>query len=125
MGQHFVSKIREHGILIDGRAIYVFVHIEDALVGFMYTYVPTTPRERVIFWDCILDVLPNVDHWVVGGDFNNIESHNDWRVAILPVLSSISSLEQQAWDRFILGLHVMDAWSMPSFGIRLYSLRFS
>ena len=73
------------------------------MVGFMCIYAPTTPRERAIFWDRILDVLPDVDHWVVGGDFNNIESHDDWRAAIPLVLSSISRLEQQAWNEFILG----------------------
>ena len=78
-----------------------------------------------IFWDHILDVLPDVEHWVVGGDFNNIESHDDRRAAIARVLSSISRLEQQAWDHFIFGLHVTDAWSTPYFGIQPDSLCFS
>ena len=74
------------------------------MVGIMCIYAPTTPRERAIFWDRILDVLLDVDHWVVGGDFNNIESAQDYRAEIAPVLTAIAPSEQDSWGRFLLFL---------------------
>ncbi|MCO5602827.1 hypothetical protein L7F22_056966 [Adiantum nelumboides] len=61
-------------------------------------------------WAQLTDALPIVDTWIVGGDFNNIESDSDWCSDIRLVLSSISSHEQEEWDRFLLATHTADAW---------------
>ncbi|MCO5559044.1 hypothetical protein L7F22_012636 [Adiantum nelumboides] len=50
------------------------------------------------------DALPIVDTWIVGGDFNNIESDSDWCAETRPILSSISPHEQEEWDRFLWSL---------------------
>lgn len=100
VGPRWVSAIQQHGTLVAGRAMYVTLRIDQSLVGFLCIYAPTEPTARARFWSSIVDVLPPLDSWVVGGDFNNVETVDDWRVDIAPVLSSISPREQTAWDRF-------------------------
>ncbi|MCO5599188.1 hypothetical protein L7F22_053288 [Adiantum nelumboides] len=37
--------------------------------------------ERSWFWDWIVDVLPSLESWIVGGDCNNVETFEDWQAA--------------------------------------------
>ncbi|MCO5568576.1 hypothetical protein L7F22_022275 [Adiantum nelumboides] len=91
-----------------GRSLYVAIDFDGTLVGFLTVYAHNTPRERARFWAQLIDALPNVDTWIVGGDFNNIESDSDWCSDTRPVLSSISPHEQEEWDRFLLATYVTD-----------------
>ncbi|MCO5612034.1 hypothetical protein L7F22_066296 [Adiantum nelumboides] len=106
-------------------ALYVAIDIDGTLVGFLNVYAHNTPRERARFWAQLTDALPVVDTWILGGDFNNIESDSDWCSDTRPVLSSISPHEQEEWDRFLLATHTSDAWHVPSFGRCRGSLSFS
>ena len=47
-----------------------------------------------------MDVLPPMDSWIVGGDFNNLESPLDYRADIPPHLPEIAPVEIDAWDSF-------------------------
>ncbi|MCO5587614.1 hypothetical protein L7F22_041563 [Adiantum nelumboides] len=106
-------------------ALYVAIDIDGNLVGFLSVYAPNSPRERASFWSQLTDALPIVDTWIIGGDFNNIESDSDWCAETRPILSSISPREQEQWDRFLLATHSADALHISSFGRRRGSLSFS
>lgn len=43
-----------------------------------------------------------MDSWIIGGDCNNARSMDDSRADVRSVLSSISCLEQDVWDRLLL-----------------------
>ena len=47
-------------------------------MSILCVYVTTIASERAWFWGQIVDVLPIVDLWIVGGDFNNVETFEDW-----------------------------------------------
>lgn len=61
----------------------------------LFIYAPTKARQRVIFWTQIVDVLPHVDTWIVGADFNNVEWIHDVRLADgqMPRVTSIAPSE--------------------------------
>ncbi|MCO5563388.1 hypothetical protein L7F22_017029 [Adiantum nelumboides] len=93
-----LSSVRHHGTLVAGRALFVAIDIDGTLVGFLTVYASNSLRDRPRFWSQLTDALPIVDTWIVGGDFNNIESDSDWCSETTPVLSSISPHEQEEWD---------------------------
>jgi len=65
-----------------------------------------------------------VDSWIVGGDFNNVESLADVRASTPPILTSIASAERNAWDAFLFSLRISDAWYVPSYAHTPDSLDF-
>ncbi|MCO5595333.1 hypothetical protein L7F22_049375 [Adiantum nelumboides] len=124
-GCYPLSDIMGHGTLVARRTLYVAIDIDGTLVGFLSVYAHNAPRDRANFWSQLMEALPIVDTWIIGGDFNNIESDTDWCAQTRPVLSSISPHEQEEWDRFLLATHTADAWLIPSFGRRSGSLSYS
>ncbi|MCO5569823.1 hypothetical protein L7F22_023537 [Adiantum nelumboides] len=96
-------------IVIPGRAWYVAIDIDGILVGFLSVYAHTTPRDRATFWSQLIDALPIVETWIIGGDFNNIEFDFDWCAKTKLVLLSMSPHEQEEWDRLLLTTHTVDA----------------
>ena len=57
-----------------------------------------------------MDVLPIVDSWIVGGDFNNVETFEDWCATSPPALPRTARSERDAWDLFLFALAGVDAW---------------
>ncbi|MCO5593425.1 hypothetical protein L7F22_047439 [Adiantum nelumboides] len=47
-------------LLQPGRALYVAIDIDGALVGFLTVYAPNSPRDRARFWSQLTDALPIV-----------------------------------------------------------------
>ena len=88
-------------------------------------YVPTIASERAWFLRQIVDVLPIVDSWIVGGDFNNVQTFEDWCAASPLALPRIARSEQDAWDLFFFALAGADAWHVSSLARRPNSLQFS
>ena len=117
--------MRDHGTLIDGRCIWVSMQIGDLLIGLLCIYAPNEARLRANFWQDIVDVLPVVDSWIVGGDFNNLESPSDYRADTPPHLPDIAPAEIDAWDSFLFALRLSDAWHEHSFTHTEGSLHFS
>ena len=72
-----------------------------------------------------MDVLPIVDSWIVGGDFNNVDTYEDWCAASSPALPRIARSERDAWDLFLFALAGADAWHVSSLAHRPNSLQFS
>ena len=65
------------GTLVPGRALWVGLNIEGSRIGILNIYAPTNLRQRAAFWSSLTDALPEVDSWIVGGDFNNLEALED------------------------------------------------
>ena len=85
IAQRWMNHIQGHGTIVFGRAIWVSVIVEDRLLGFMSVYAPTEARARAVFWHDIFSALPQVDSWIIGGDFNNIENASDVRAVSSPL----------------------------------------
>ena len=125
VGPRWLSCVRDHGTLVAGRCIWVSMQIDDHLLDLLCVYAPTEARLRAVFWQEIVDVLPPMDSWIVGGDFNNLESPLDYRADIPPHLPEIAPVEIDAWDSFLFFLRVTDAWHEQSFMHSDGSLHFS
>ncbi|MCO5580734.1 hypothetical protein L7F22_034604 [Adiantum nelumboides] len=91
--------------------MWISLQCVASIVGILCIYAPTTAAERSWFWDEIVGIVPSVDSWIVGGDFNNVETFDNWRAAQPPALPHIARCERRdAWDRFLFALAGMDAW---------------
>ncbi|MCO5581067.1 hypothetical protein L7F22_034943 [Adiantum nelumboides] len=71
VGSRWLPRVIDHGTLVAGRAMWVSLQCDAYVVGILCIYAPTTAAERSWFWDQIVHVLPPVNSWIVGGDFNN------------------------------------------------------
>ncbi|MCO5569045.1 hypothetical protein L7F22_022751 [Adiantum nelumboides] len=98
VGSRWLPRVIDHGTLVAGRAVWISLQYDASVVGILCIYAPTTAAERSWFWDQIVHVLPPVDSWIVGGDFNNVETFEDWRAAQPPTLPHIARCERDAWD---------------------------
>ncbi|MCO5602511.1 hypothetical protein L7F22_056644 [Adiantum nelumboides] len=93
MGPRLLPSVKHHGTLVAVCALYVAIDIDGTLVGFLSVYAHNSATERASFWSQLTDALPIVDTWIIGGDFNNIESDSDWCAETRPISSSISPHE--------------------------------
>ena len=53
------------------------MEIEAFKVGVLNIYAPTDLQQRASFWQTLAGLVPEVDSWIVGGDFNNLEMLED------------------------------------------------
>lgn len=90
VGPRWLSYVRDHGTLVPSRCMWLSMDIQDQLIGFISVYAPNDPRQRANFRSSIVDVQPVVDSWIVGWDFNNLESPSDFRAATPPHLFGIA-----------------------------------
>lgn len=74
IGPHQVSYICDHGMLVASTCIWLSMQIHDQFVELLCVCASTDPRLRVDFWHDIVNILLVVDSWLVGGDFNHLES---------------------------------------------------
>ncbi|MCO5577002.1 hypothetical protein L7F22_030823 [Adiantum nelumboides] len=70
--------------------MWITLQCDASIVGVLCIYAPTIASERVWFRDQIVDVLPSVDSWIVGGDFNNVETFEVSRAAQTRALPHIA-----------------------------------
>ncbi|MCO5564334.1 hypothetical protein L7F22_017994 [Adiantum nelumboides] len=115
MGSRWLPRVIDHGTLVAGRAIWISLQCDASIVGILSIYAPTTAAERSWLWDQIVDVLPSVDSWIVGGDFNNVETFEDCGAAQPPTLPHIARCERDSWDRLLFALARVDVWHTPPF----------
>ena len=71
------QRVFDHGTLIPGRALWIGLELEGSKIGVLYIYASTDLRRRATFWRSLTDLLPVMDSWIVGGDFNNLETMED------------------------------------------------
>lgn len=54
------------------------LRVGEDRVSFLNVYAPNSASGGCTdFWDTLVDVLPQADHWCVGGDFNMLEDALD------------------------------------------------
>ncbi|MCO5602254.1 hypothetical protein L7F22_056383 [Adiantum nelumboides] len=90
VGSRWLARVGDHGTLVPGRAMWITLQCGASFVGVLCIYAPTTVVERSWFRDRIVDALSSVDSWIVGGDFNIVETFVDWRAAQPRVLPHIA-----------------------------------
>ena len=73
----FSQRVFDHGTLIPGRALWVGLELEGSRIGVLNIYAPTDPWCRATFWRTLMELLPVMDSWIVGRDFNNLETMED------------------------------------------------
>ena len=84
-----------------GRALWIGVELEGSKIGILNIYAPTDLRRRATFWRSLTDLLPAMDSWIVGGDFNNLETLEDQQgrgpeFALLSMSLSLSEFSTMA-----------------------------
>ncbi|MCO5605533.1 hypothetical protein L7F22_059716 [Adiantum nelumboides] len=94
VGSRWLARVIDHVTLVPGRAMWITLQCDASIVGVLCIYAPTTAGERSWFWDQIVDVLPSVVSWIVGGDFNNVETFEDWRAAQRPAVPYVARCER-------------------------------
>lgn len=57
--------------------LWVDLNMEDPLIEILNVYAPTDLQMRVAFWRSIVDTLQEMDSWIIGGDFNNLETQEN------------------------------------------------
>ena len=77
MGNAWRSRVVDHGIIVPRRALWISLQMDGHVLGVLSVYEPSVTRQRADFWIEISNALPIVDSWIVGGDFNNVESIGD------------------------------------------------
>lgn len=71
------SNVVHHSSLVPSRALWVSLDIEGSTLGILNVYAPTDLHARASFWLDVVDSLPEMDSWIIGGDFNNLETLED------------------------------------------------
>jgi endonuclease/exonuclease/phosphatase family metal-dependent hydrolase len=105
--------IRDHDILIDGRAQYVtLLSPEGSSLTIINIYAQQTSNERASIWAKITQGNFESDHILVGGDFNHLEEITRRGV---PGTRQIHRREASAWHRMTLRYGLADAWELGSF----------
>lgn len=77
IGASLVSSVDGHGSLVPDRALWVSLDSEGSTVGILNVYAPMDLQVQAAFWLDILDALPDMDSWIIGGDFDNVETLED------------------------------------------------
>jgi exonuclease III len=105
--------IRDHGILVDGRAQYVtLLSPEGSSLTIINIYAQQTSNERAYIWGKITQGNFESDHILVGGDFNHLEEITRRGV---PSTRQIHRREASAWHQMTLRYGLADAWELGSF----------
>ncbi|MCO5594066.1 hypothetical protein L7F22_048087 [Adiantum nelumboides] len=77
VGSCWLARVRDHGTLVPRRAMWITLQCDASIRGVLCIYASTTRATRSWFWNQIVDALPSVDSWIVGYDFNNVETFKD------------------------------------------------
>ena len=75
--------------------LWVGLELEGSKVRVLNIYAPKDLRCRVTFWRTLAELLPVMDSWIVGGDFNNLETMEDQQ-GRGPEFTGIAQAEQSA-----------------------------
>ena len=100
------------------------LNIEGSRIDILNIYAPIDMRRRAAFWSSLTGLLPEMDSWIVGGDFNNLEALEDQQ-GRGPEFLGIAQAEQSEWDSFLFAMGGRDSWHEPSFCRWSWSLDFS
>jgi len=105
--------IKDHGILIEGRAQYVTLQSpEGGSLTVINIYAQRTSNERAPLWRKITQASFDSEHTLIGGDFNHLEEITRRGV---PGTRQIHKHKATAWHQMTLCYSLTDAWRLDSF----------
>ena len=114
LSARMTSIVTHHGILYPGRAQYVVLNISPTFqLGIINVYGFNHTGPRAMMWAHLAQAQLPAAHWVLAGDFNNLESINDKQGG--SAKTSISIRELDAWNKLLLKLGVRDAYHVGAF----------
>ena len=69
VAEKWKDNIVQYNEVRPGRAQYVVLQINGMHCGFLNVYAPNQVGERVTFWTWLASELPDIENWLLGGDF--------------------------------------------------------
>ena len=108
----FIVDCTGMGSLIEGRFVYIRIKHSCGHLGILNIYAPNLAAERQEFWLQLVAKKPNVELWIIGGDFNMVEHPEDRRGN---ANGTAQGAEKYAWDKFCLAYNVLDCWNALNF----------
>ncbi|KAG0629182.1 hypothetical protein M758_1G082900, partial [Ceratodon purpureus] len=123
LSRRLQESIISCGIILAGREQYLVLQLNPNLrLGILNIYAHNDSRRQTKMWDTIsVANLPSVE-WILGVDFNSVESLND-RIGG-SCNTCMEAQEIEAWSRLLLHHNLGDSFHMPEFR-RLNKKRFS
>ena len=114
VADRLASSIISHGVLYPGRAQYITVHLSPTLlIGILNVYGYSEPGPRAMLWNHLATTDIPEAHWILAGDFNNIEQASDKQGG--SANSNISRRELESWNRLLMRLGCRDAHHIGSY----------
>lgn len=108
LSERMASLVTNHGVLFPGRAQYVTLQLSTTLqIGIINVYGFSDMGPRAMLWNHLAQVTLPDAHWILAGDFNNIEQASDKQGGTNKI--SIGSRELEAWNRLLVRLGGRDA----------------
>ncbi len=105
--------IKEDGILVEGRAQYVTLHLPDSSeLSIINTYAPRTSRDRAPIWKKISEANLSAEHIIFGGDFNHFEEE-ETRGQVGE--RRMHRRKAATWHHLTLQHGLIDAWTLNNF----------
>jgi exonuclease III len=105
--------VKEDGILVDGRAQYITLHLPDSSeLSIINVYAPRTSRDRAPLWKKISEANLPAEHTILGGDFNHFEEEETRGQA---GERRMHRREAATWHRLTLQHGLTDAWTLDNF----------
>lgn len=114
ISERLTDCITNHGVLYPGRAQYITIQLSPTLlIGIINAYGFSEPGPRAMLWNHLANTeLPDA-HWILAGDFNNIEQASDKQGG--SANTTISRRELEAWNRLLLRLGCRDAFHIGTY----------
>ena len=108
------DSILDSGILIAGRAQYVILRLNPTLkIGILNIYAHNDSQRRAKLWDLLTETnLPEAE-WIMGGDFNSVESLDD-RIG-RRCTTGMEPREMEAWSRLLMKHNFSDSFLSTDF----------
>jgi hypothetical protein len=123
LSERMVNQVTSHGVLFPGRAQYVTIRLSPAVqIGIINVYGFSDTGPRAMLWNHLAQTTLPEAHWILAGDFNNIEQASDKQGGSNK--TSIGLRELEAWNRMLIRLGGRDAHHIGAF-VRRSDKRFT
>lgn len=108
------TLVTHHGILYHGGPQFIVLNLHPHLqLGILNVYGFSHTGPKAMMWNHLAQApLPDA-HWVLAGDFNNIESSMDKQGGSNK--TNINHRELEAWNKLLIRLGVRDAFHIGSY----------
>ena len=114
LSERMANSVTSHGVLYPGRAQYVTLQLSPHFqIGILNVYGYSHTGPRAMLWNHLAQAELPEAHWVLAGDFNNIERSTDKQGGSSK--TSIGRRELEAWNRLLMRLGVQDAFHIGTF----------